>query len=1079
MQSHEMDWGAFSDSWRTALDIKPGLFLQLAGLGVDTLRLFLCLPPARAIELGLTYLLASGCRGATPQAKLALSVTDNLIRDLKCTGSLLTALSQSGSGGASELSPRMAALKWLLLTVISPSSDGQVPDLDFCHITEHALQQLVQSNVMLCPRGRSDLLIRVASMLICFDGDVLSSQHEIKRFLLETDRPLASLLPSSSKIGRAVVSLLFCPDHAEQIKHGELGVSLVRSFESLLGYNVLDWISLDMPGEPHRLTAAAHAAILEHAPDVENVREIVTKPLLTATNKLMTLQGARASDRFLCDLFENLPPALDTLTLLILKILSSDDEKIKPVVDALSGSLRSAGSSLLASSRNPFLPALFSALQSRSLGNYLAMVASHKSVDPGRPLLLALDSSPELLDLYIQYFRTVIPSGDIGPASLQSALGIHNAMLDDASCAALFSKLAAGEAREAHQSDLVLMWYCWARSPDKQLPFWALPSFKSGPLCIASLNGSGLPFVERCKPMRFGLSVLAKFLVAPETLPLGVYNTLAEKASWVHSEEQSSSAIKVQTLLLGQEDQEDYPPYCIRWHARALPVSLKKQLLRQCNGLVAPLMDTSVHDFYPRVNSGMGEANLRFNLGLLLALRFGNPDLQVYFDHGADIQRQFLAGCILCWCKAAGFSFPELLSCVKTENQEDFRTLWQETHEAYGRTGPASLRRMYVRGPLPTDIDVRWIDDGGKDVPILARTRDSAVLTAQWCNMLLLHFKLTGFEPFTPQDFVISGGELQGLQAGPRLQTALCSVSEAVGSALRAELLADATTSTLVVPLGEGKYDTLRLVTRITVLADFVFLLRASTVGAETSAKIAQFFASMVGALAKGDALADTHLAALFDAFFLLHGLTSENEGLEVEALAKAYQTHNLPVSAQTLKEVEWLHENYYGRKDKTTSSVKCRLQRFATVCEHIASIRSLPLQKVAFQRHFAKTQFVGELLAEESDASPPYLRHSKLQLLCTLPSVGSRGHGQEADNGDDTRTDLQEIVQDNDAAFFVEVGGDCGTRMTGNNGTARNYGQWDLPDLASLHAADWKEKCPVISATDVIEIVSKLASEL
>lgn len=55
--------------------------------------------------------------------------------------------------------------------------------------------------------------------------------------------------------------------------------------------------------------------------------------------------------------------------------------------------------------------------------------------------------------------------------------------------------------------------------------------------------------------MRFGLSVLAKFLVAPETLPLGVYNTLAEKAPWVHTGSTSAS-IQVQTLLLGQEDQD-------------------------------------------------------------------------------------------------------------------------------------------------------------------------------------------------------------------------------------------------------------------------------------------------------------------------------------------------------------------------------------------------------------------------------------------------------------------------------------------------------------------------------------------
>ena len=132
---------------------------------------------------------------------------------------------------------------------------------------------------------------------------------------------------------------------------------------------------------------------------------------------------------------------------------------------------------------------------------------------------------------------------------------------------------------------------------------------------------------------------------------------------------------KVQTLLLGQEDQEEYPPYCIRWHARALPSSLRHQLLRRCHGSVQPALDTGAHDFYPRLNSGISEANLRFNLGLFLALRSNNPDLQVYFDHGADHQRQFVAGCILCWFKAAGISYQDLLECVQLESQDDFKSI--------------------------------------------------------------------------------------------------------------------------------------------------------------------------------------------------------------------------------------------------------------------------------------------------------------------------------------------------------------------------------------------------------------------
>lgn len=202
--------------------------------------------------------------------------------------------------------------------------------------------------------------------------------------------------------------------------------------------------------------------------------------------------------------------------------------------------------------------------------------------------------------------------------------------------------------KDATESDVALLWYCWSQSPDRQLPLWALPA-----TAPAFLLAMGPSFPERCRSMRFGLSVLAKFLVAPESLPLGVYNTLAERAPWVHGQ-----TIPVQTLLLGQEDQEEYPPYCIRWHARAVPTSLKQQLLRR-SASVTPLLDTQVHDFYPRLNSGVSESNLRFNLGLLLALQSTNPDLQVYFDHGADHQRHFVAGCILCWFKAAGISYQD------------------------------------------------------------------------------------------------------------------------------------------------------------------------------------------------------------------------------------------------------------------------------------------------------------------------------------------------------------------------------------------------------------------------------------
>ena len=192
---------------------------------------------------------------------------------------------------------------------------------------------------------------------------------------------------------------------------------------------------------------------------------------------------------------------------------------------------------------------------------------------------------------------------------------------------------------------------------------------------------------------------------------------------------------------------------------------------------------------------------------------------------------------------------------------------------------------------------------------------------------------------------------------------------------------------------------------------------------------------------------------------------------LEMEALAKAYQTYNLPVSAQTMEEVRWLHENYYGRRDKASGSVKCRIPRFAMVCDHIANIQRLQLRKVTFQRHLEKTQFVGELFAQDFDVSPPYLLQSNMQLLCSLPAGNLRKREDlSADLPDEAaaRHDLQ--LDEGSPAFFAEVGSDG--RSIGSS--TRTYGRFDWPDLRSLNASDWKGTCPVISAGDVVQIVSE-----
>ncbi|CAK0804150.1 unnamed protein product, partial [Prorocentrum cordatum] len=406
LQCRELDWAYFSESWRTALDIKPDVFLRLAAFGVDTLRLFLCLPPERAIELGLTHLLDAAGRGGTPQARLAAVVAQKLLLDVECAAPLLEAAAREGPG---EVAPRLAAVKWLLLTAL-PESEALSMLSGVGRIHEAAVQQLVRAKVMLCPRGRDELRRRVVSIVVGLDGgDILASQHDVRRFLLETTTPLRDLLcDGRARVGRAIVSFLFCPDHTERLKRGEAGRAITESFAHMFGFDVLRWSPLHgaPAAEPHRVTPAAHAAALERSPGPAVARALAGGPLLGAVCRLAESEGIDSADAFLCEVLDCLPMGCDNLVLIVLETLACPGPAAAGACprlgeEAIKGILRSAA--------NPFLPRLFEALRARSLGGYLALVASYARGDAGRPLRLALDASPALQQLYVEHFRGASP----------------------------------------------------------------------------------------------------------------------------------------------------------------------------------------------------------------------------------------------------------------------------------------------------------------------------------------------------------------------------------------------------------------------------------------------------------------------------------------------------------------------------------------------------------------------------------------------------------------------------------------------------------------------------------------------
>lgn len=115
------------------------------------------------------------------------------------------------------------------------------------------------------------------------------------------------------------------------------------------------------------------------------------------------------------------------------------------------------------------------------------------------------------------------------------------------------------------------------------------------------------------------------------------------------------------------------------------------------------------------------------------------------------------------WC----FANKKELRRVRPEDQAGFTSLWEEIHETYRRTGPLCEGCMFG-GPGPQTLTYAGSTRGARDVTLSWRKHvDSVVLTAQWLNMLLLHFKLSSPEPFEVEDLVVETGSF-GLQVGKR-----------------------------------------------------------------------------------------------------------------------------------------------------------------------------------------------------------------------------------------------------------------------------------------------------------------------
>lgn len=306
--------------------------------------------------------------------------------------------------------------------------------------------------------------------------------------------------------------------------------------------------------------------------------------------------------------------------------------------------------------------------------------------------------------------------------------------------------------------------YTWARDPSQSLPMQTLPEQGSRPIFQQALQHAD--FRKYAEKSGVGLSLVAKMILKPHTLPAAVVDLFGPKLLWIHqSTSQSRERLQEDFFIVAQEGNSHWPPYCLRWHYRPLPHQLRDGLIQAMSQKATVVPVTA--SLYPRVSEGVSEEILRHNLGIFLALA-----------KSAAAHEAMLASIILAWLAAFGLNTDHVARCL----QHDLKAKWHASLGSFRKQITPQLRKTCTLGPLPTYVDVKWVEDTQQvQTSLFKKSKTSAQLTAQWLNNILLHAELN-VNPFEAEDLVESMGDREGdVREGSRWSTALSDVASAWG----------------------------------------------------------------------------------------------------------------------------------------------------------------------------------------------------------------------------------------------------------------------------------------------------------
>ena len=694
LASSELHWQEIYDKWQSGPELTEDVLEHVLVNSACRISILLSMTPSQIFNLSLSR-----------EAIIAVS------QDFDACAPLLREL---GVSETPELRTRTAAIWWLLLVAGGPTVK-RVSDKTFGE--EQSL--LLDAGLYMEPRAhheekeRIDLLSRVAKVMVQLDMDnSLTSQHSIRNFVLADSTAVQAILDDSTvHIGNALITAIVSRETLNAIMLGSCG-NLI--FDRL--GNILQWVKESKDADENkmraemekiapRITAEACVTLLKSAnppSDLEKAKNGILLPCIRAKSNESDQQ------QFLDAVLEPLCRHTPEMAIEILETLArSADEFPEPCLENL-----------------PDLwPSMFRALVNRGsqqmIDNLFARALEHIKTTI-LAFVLPFQSSETLCLMYID--RCKHRNFDL------SDLEDHALLL-----ASVESRTAVFKQLVLRQDDvcgnvslLALTYFTWWSEPWGMIPLKMLPTpstwqlFKSVTRHLKPNN----------KTISNGMSILARFLVAPHTLPASILNTLQKTI--VGGDE----PITTKTYVLAQKDSTTYPVYAFRTHCRVLPKECREYLISFCKSSPDIKYDDAADKtryLFPLTDCGMSQKTVTHNLNILVNL----SKAECSIDPGETMKlRAQLFLTIWTWFEAAGFTMKDLKDMCSTEEEKTRLTSNRIDMQRVFET--ETFAQSLVYQSLPVYVDVRFCS--GRDVPLFQCSQESVAVTMQWLHMLTMHY---------------------------------------------------------------------------------------------------------------------------------------------------------------------------------------------------------------------------------------------------------------------------------------------------------------------------------------------------